>query len=222
MSAGSTDAAGPSDAAGSTDVGERAATKGDRTRRRLLDAAAAELARNGLAGASIGAIAAAAGLRTGSVYFHFPSKDELIGEVLEVGLRETLAHLDEALATVPEHGDPAARLRAAVRAHATAVRDLNDYTRVVLAPIAVGDGAAAATFRLLRRSYLQRWTALVTEAQQAGVIAPEPEPRLVRDLLFGAVNAVSLAGRPPRETVAAIAALLGLARSEAATWPAST
>ena len=193
-----------------TDAGERVTTKGDRTRRRLLDAAAAELARNGLAGASIGTIAAAAGLRTGSVYFHFPSKDELIAEVLEVGLRETLVHLDEALAAVPVYGDPAARLRAAIRAHATAVRELGDYTRVVLAPLAVGDGAAATTFHRLRRSYLHRWTALVTEAQRAGVIAAEPEPRLLRDLLIGAVNAVSLAGRVPEQTAAALDALLGL------------
>jgi AcrR family transcriptional regulator len=196
--------------AASTGSGDRAATKGDRTRRRLLDAAAAELARNGLAGASIGAIAAAAGLRTGSVYFHFPSKDQLIAEVLEVGLRETLAHLDAALATVAGHGDAAGRLRAAVLAHATAVRELNDYTRVVLAPIAVGDGAAAATFRRLRRSYLHRWTDLVAEAQRAGVLSAEPDPRLLRDLLFGALNAVSLAGRPPEQTEAALAALLGL------------
>lgn len=205
MTAGSTDA----EDRAATRI-DRAATKGDRTRRRLLDAAAAELARNGLAGASIGAIAAAAGLRTGSVYFHFPSKDQLIAEVLEVGLRETLAHLDTALATVPERGAPAARLRAALRAHATAVRELNDYTRVVLAPTAVGDGTTAATFRRLRRSYLRRWTALVAEAQRAGVLAAEPDPRLLRDLLFGAVNAVSLAGRAPEETTAALAALLGL------------
>ena len=193
-----------------TDAGEQVTTKGDRTRRRLLDAAAAELARNGLAGASIGAIAAAAGLRTGSVYFHFPSKDELIAEVLELGLRETLVHLDEALATVPGHGDPAARLRAAIRAHATAVRELSDYTRVVLAPLAVGDGAAATTFHRLRRSYLLRWTAIVTEAQRARVISAEPDPRLLRDLLIGAVNAVSLADRAPEETAAALDALLGL------------
>ena len=193
-----------------TYAGEQVTTKGDRTRRRLLDAAAAELARNGLAGASIGAIAAAAGLRTGSVYFHFPSKDELIAEVLELGLRETLVHLDEALASVPGHGDPAARLRAAIRAHATAVRELSDYTRVVLAPLAVGDGAAATTFHRLRRSYLHRWTAIVTEAQRAGVISAGPDPRLLRDLLIGAVNAVSLADRAPEETAAALDALLGL------------
>lgn len=201
---------GSTDSLRSTDAGERAATKGGRTRRRLLDAAAAELARNGLAGASIGSIAAAAGIRTGSVYFHFSSKDVLIAEVLEVGLRETLVLLDEALATVPEHGDPAARLRAALRAHATAVRELNDYTRVVLTPLAVGDGVGADTFRRLRRSYLDRWTALITEAQRAGVISAAPDPRLLRDLLFGAVNAVSLAGRAPGETTAALDALLGL------------
>jgi TetR/AcrR family transcriptional regulator, cholesterol catabolism regulator len=65
-------------------------TKGDRTRRRLLDAAAAKLAQVGPAGVSLAGIAATAGLKTGSIYFHFASKDELIATVLAEGLRQTL------------------------------------------------------------------------------------------------------------------------------------
>jgi hypothetical protein len=42
-------------------------SKGGRTRKRLLDATAAEVARCGVAGTSIDAIAAAAGLKTGSI-----------------------------------------------------------------------------------------------------------------------------------------------------------
>ena len=66
-------------------------SKGGRTRKRLLDATAAEVARCGVAGTSINAIAAAAGLKTGSIYFHFESKDRLVEAMLEEGLLASLA-----------------------------------------------------------------------------------------------------------------------------------
>src|SRR5712675_1190281 len=102
------------------------ASKGRRTRKRLLDAAATEVARHGVAGTSINAIAAAAGLKTGSVYFHFESKDQLVEAMLEEGLSASLAFLDKALAAVPENADAATRLSAAIRAHATAVHELSN------------------------------------------------------------------------------------------------
>jgi AcrR family transcriptional regulator len=207
-----------------------APTKGDRTRRRLLDAAAAEVARHGRAGASLGAIASAAGLKPGSIYFHFGSREQLIDAMLEEGVRESLARLDQAMAELthppqrahpcpkahpsqkthapqpthaPQLGDPRARLRAAIRAHLYALHDLRDYAAVVLAPALALEGPPGAEFRALRRAYLRQWSALVEDAQRAGVLAGQAPARTVRDLLLGALNSAGLAGRPPAETAAA-------------------
>jgi TetR/AcrR family transcriptional regulator, cholesterol catabolism regulator len=190
------------------------ATKGDRTRRRLLDAAAAEVARLGPAGASLTGIAAAAGLKTGSIYFHFASKEHPIETMLEEGLRDSLRHLDEALAAVPDGADARARLRAAIRGHLDALSELHDYATVVLALGAADDGPAASAFRRLRRVYTGQWTELVADAQRAGVLGDGVDPSIVRDLLFGAMNsALGSAGRPgrtPGQTAEAIEVLLGL------------
>lgn len=192
-----------------------AGTKGDRTRRRLLDAAAAEVARHGPSGVSLGGIAAAAGLRTGSVYFHFSSKDELVETMLEEGLRETLRLLDEALAALPAGADAVARLRAAIRAHLDALSELDDYATVVITLGAADGRPDASRFRALRRRYTRFWVGLVEDAQRAGVLADGVDPRLVRDLLFGAMNStLGSAGRKgwsPGAASAAIEALLGLA-----------
>jgi len=186
------------------------ASKGDRTRKRLLDAAAAEVAQHGVAGTSINAIAAAAGLKTGSVYFHFDSKDQLVEAMLEEGLLASLAFLDKALALVRDDADAATRLGAAIRAHATAVHELSDYTVAVLGPSFPRD-AAGASARKLRRTYVLRWTQLVTEAQAARVLTRDADPRLLRDLILGALNAVSLAGQPSDDVAVALQSLLGLA-----------
>jgi TetR/AcrR family transcriptional regulator, cholesterol catabolism regulator len=191
-------------------------TKGDRTRRRLLDAAAAEVARHGPAGVSLGGIAAAAGLKTGSVYFHFASKEQLVATMLEEGLRESLRLLDEALATVPDSDDAPARLRAAIRAHLGALTELDDYATVVLTPGAADDLPAVSEFRSLRQAYARQWTALVEHAQRAGLVAADVDPRLVRDLLVGAMNSAAhsggLPGWSPEETARAVEALLHLDR----------
>ncbi|MCO1654499.1 TetR/AcrR family transcriptional regulator [Pseudonocardia humida] len=195
--------------AGATGVGAPSTSKGDRTRRRLLDAAAAEVARVGAAGASLSGIAAAAGLKTGSIYFHFASKDELIATMLEEGLRESLRLLDEALAAVADL-DAGARLRAGVRAHLRALHELGDYAAVVLAQGAA-EVPAAAAFPRLRRAHVGRWTELVADAQAAGVLAGGLDPRDARDLLFGAMN--SALGRPgwsPEGTASALCRMLRL------------
>jgi AcrR family transcriptional regulator len=185
-------------------------TKGDRTRRRLLDAAAAELAQFGAAGVSLGGIAATAGLKTGSIYFHFASKDELIATVLAEGLRETLRLLDEALSAVPDTTDARARLRAAIRAHLVALHELDDYATIVLAR-GTADVPVAAEFRALRKRYGSLWAELIADAQRAGVLRGGDDPRDVRDLLFGAMNSALSRGKwSPDAQAGVLTRLLGL------------
>lgn len=85
-------------------------------RLQLLDAARAVVAEGGFAATSIQAVAAQAGIATGSVYRHFPSKADLFVEVfVEAASREvqTMARAAEA------HSSAAAALRAAVQTWAT-------------------------------------------------------------------------------------------------------
>jgi AcrR family transcriptional regulator len=187
-------------------------TKGDRTRRRLLDAAAALVARHGLDAISLGDIATEAGLKTGSIYFHFASKEQLIETVLEEGLIESLRHLDEALATVPDDAGTGARLWAAVHAHLEALLVLSHYATVVLTLREHTDGPAASVYRKLKHRYGGQWAELIDDAQRSGVLPAELDPRTVRDLLFGAMNSTlgtaGRAGRSPEEVTRTIKALL--------------
>jgi AcrR family transcriptional regulator len=176
-----------------------------------LDAAAAEVAKHGRAGASLTAIAVAAGLKPGSLYFHFASREQLIDAVLEEGLRESMARLDRAMAETAQlahPADPRTRLRAAIRAHLGALHDMRDYAALVLAPEMALEGPPAAEFRALRRAYLHQWSGLVEDAQRAGALAAGPAARTARDLLLGALNSAGLAGRPPAETATAVEALI--------------
>src|ERR1700752_697054 len=82
-------------------------------RRLILDAARKVFEAEGLDGASLRAIAAAAGYTPAALYFHFESKEAIYADVL----RASLASLGQAVARAVARADtPAGRLHAAAMA----------------------------------------------------------------------------------------------------------
>lgn len=76
-----------------------------RNRRKVLDAAYVAFLRSGV-GASLDDIARSAGVGPGTLYRHFPTRDQLVLAVIEDGLRE-IAALG---AKLSDHTDPVAAL----------------------------------------------------------------------------------------------------------------
>jgi AcrR family transcriptional regulator len=74
----------------------------DESRARILTAAVEEFAVSGYRGASIGAIAARAGMSQSGLLHHFPSKELLLAAVIDA---RTADHLDEYLAAKAEDPD---------------------------------------------------------------------------------------------------------------------
>jgi AcrR family transcriptional regulator len=88
----------------------------DATRERIVAAASAQVAEAGYASASVQAVARRAGVATGSVYRHFPSKAQLFAEVFR---RASQRELDVvAGVTSDESRPPSERVAAAAEAFA--------------------------------------------------------------------------------------------------------
>jgi AcrR family transcriptional regulator len=79
--------------------GER---RGEHTRERILDAAEALFADRGFEGTALRDVAARVGIRTPSLYNHFPSKEALYAAVLERVVEPVLALLAEVVQSPPE------------------------------------------------------------------------------------------------------------------------
>ncbi|HBU75951.1 MAG TPA: TetR/AcrR family transcriptional regulator, partial [Acidimicrobiaceae bacterium] len=75
--------------------------KSDRTRQDILDATAASLATAGYTATTVKSIAETIGMQDASIYYHFSSKDELVGEVLDIGTARAVTAVDQALAELP-------------------------------------------------------------------------------------------------------------------------
>ncbi len=153
----------------------------DNRRAHLLDAAAKLFGERGFHATSMRDIAKAVGMLSGSIYYHFESKDEMLLAVYEEGVRRVATAVEEAVAGETE---PWARLEAACAAHLRGLIACRDYARVMIQTAPDQAGSARLRVRELRRNYEARFRQLI----EALTLPPGIDPSYVRLLLFGALN----------------------------------
>src|SRR5215216_7025695 len=88
-------------------------TKSTRTRRRILDAAAEVFSEQGY-GARLSDIADRVGMKTGSLYYHFDSREDLVAEVLRLGIDGSWDQVAAAVDRLPSTVTPLDRLATAI------------------------------------------------------------------------------------------------------------
>ena len=92
------------------DNGANGGLKSERTRQRILDAAARTFRNQGFAGTTLNDIANAAQLRAGSIYYHFDSKERLLEEVLDIGIARVATAVKEEVDGLPPETSPTERI----------------------------------------------------------------------------------------------------------------
>jgi AcrR family transcriptional regulator len=108
---------------------KRSSRPSDSRRPALLDAAARLFAERGFAGTSMRDIAASVGMLSGSIYYHFPSKQALLMAVHEESVRHTVQAVETAMGE-PQR-NPWDRLEAVCEAHLTTLLGGSPYSRLV-------------------------------------------------------------------------------------------
>ncbi len=103
VSAPSGDGPGPvdGDPAVPGDDGERVETKGERTRRRLLEIAIAKFGERGYRATSVSEIAREAGLTQAAAYAYFSSKEDLFDAAVDADAAATIERVQAMVADVP-------------------------------------------------------------------------------------------------------------------------
>lgn len=172
----------------------------------VRDIAAELFAEKGFHETTMRDIARRAGMLPGSIYYHFPSKADLLTAVYEEGVRRLLACIDAA--DPGARAEPWARLEAVMAAHVEAILDRSAYARVMIRVLP--DAAPGAATRLigLRDSYEARIGEIVARLPLALGI----DRRLFRLFLLGAANHVQVwrheGGQSPAEIAVALVRLL--------------
>lgn len=169
------------------------------SRETLMAVSARLFAKGGFDATSMRDIARDAGMLAGSMYYHFPSKNDLIAAVYEEGVAEITAAVDAGVAAAPA-ADPWARLEAACVAHLQSLLSDSAHAAVMTADLSRLDPRLRRRLVTLRDGYERRFVELA-----AAVPLPAGTDRtLWRLQLLGALNWTPTWYRPGRKSPAAI------------------
>lgn len=167
----------------------------DTSRRGLILRTAAKLFReHGYERTSVRQIAEALGMTSGSLFYHFATKEELLVTVMEEGVRDIMRGVQKGLAgesCLPE------RMLAMVRCHLTALLGPKlDAMTVMLYEWRSLSEPARARVLTSRDAYEELWMAPIDEAAALGLV--EADTGLVRHTVLGALNWTGQWYRPDR------------------------
>jgi len=152
-------------------------------REALLEAAAKRFLAHGFAAASMRDIAADADMQPGSIYYHYPSKADLLVAVHEEGLRRiteaTTAALDRA-----DVASPWDRLQAACIAHLSVLLEGGDFFQALMRNVPRKSDPTRKHVTQMRDRYEAIFTQLIED-----LVLPEGIDRQdLRLMLLGAMN----------------------------------
>ena len=171
----------------------------------ILNVAARLFREQGYGPVSLRKIAEAAGIKAGSIYYHFGSKDEIVLAILDEGIWTVHEKMRQAVSDQSGGGDAEAILRAAIGAHLRALLDVSDYSSANVrifgqVPPSVRDANLPA-----RRAYEAQWDGLLNRLQKEGVLRSDVDIRRLRLMLIGALNAILEWFDPQRGSAEALA-----------------
>jgi len=159
-----------------------------KSRECILDAAASLFSQNGYKGTTLRDIAKLTNMKAGSLYYHFSSKEELVLEILTIGLSniiDTVVHDVEAL---PENASAKDVLVTAARGHLFALLEKPDYTATSIRNYGQLPADVQERGRVVRDKYENMWRKWLKKAQDDGDIRASVNLKVLRLTMLGSLN----------------------------------
>jgi TetR/AcrR family transcriptional regulator, cholesterol catabolism regulator len=157
-------------------------------RAELLRSAARLFRRKGFGATSTRDIAAAVGMRSGSPFYHFKSKGDLLFAVMEEGMRSAIVRQQQALQRAGQATpDLAGQLRTLIRNHFDVLLGPgSDFIPVMLYESRSITPKQRAILAGLQHEYEAPWTPVLDALHASGQL--KADVKLARLLMFGALN----------------------------------
>ncbi|MGQ4618633.1 TetR family transcriptional regulator [Nocardia sp. R7R-8] len=163
-------------------------SKSARTRQRILDAAARVLSSKGYAGTRLADVAEYAELQAPAIYYYFPSREELIEEVMWSGIAEMVKHLQRVLDEIPSDVAPIDRIMIAIDAHLRHELELSDYATAAIRNSGQMPEHLRARQLAEDAQYGAIWRKLIKDAAAEGQLRAELDPHITQMLIMGSLN----------------------------------
>lgn len=192
----------------SSTVRKPARRRADTTRQAILIAAARLFAEKGYSECNLREIADKVGIKAGSFYYHFKSKDQILDEVLDSSLVLITTAVETAVADLGPDASPLAKISSAMRAHITT--------------FLAGDAEATALTRVYehlppsmkrrsrtgRKAYAEIWYGLFKEGIDKGVVRDDLDTGTTVSLILAGMSRIMEWYNPRTMTLDGVCALV--------------
>ena len=155
-------------------------------RQTAIRAAAAVFAEKGFHGACTKDIAERMGIKQGSLYYYFKSKEEALGEVCLYGIQDYVEHM----ATIADSEQPfEAKLIATVTSHLSSYRERNEALKVYNDERLYLPKARRSRLKELGSDYRQRLEGIFEEGKKSGAVRQSVDCHFAAQAVIGMCNA---------------------------------
>lgn len=159
-----------------------------KTKENILNVAAALFSEYGYNGTSLRDIAQKLDMKAGSLYYHFDSKEQLVLEILTIGLKNIIDTVIRKVDELPKNSSSKDVLLAAAKGHLTALLEKGDYTSTSIRNYGQMPKAVQEEGRVLRDKYEEMWRRWLLKAQEKGDIKASVDLKIFRLSLLGVLN----------------------------------
>ena len=172
-------------------------TKGEQTRKKIVEAAAPIFNRRGYEGSSLNDLMEATGLKKGGIYRHFSSKEELAAEAFdytwEAAWNARLLHVDEKANGIE-------KLKQLIANFIDYRSPVAGGCPILNTAIDADDGNPVLRARVAKalRSWLSRLQIMVQQAQEHGETRSGVDPKLVATLIVASLEGALMMSRLQR------------------------
>jgi TetR/AcrR family transcriptional regulator, fatty acid metabolism regulator protein len=154
-------------------------------RTELVAVARRVFAARGYVQTTISGIARSANVSDGLLYRYFSSKRELLQAVLDVFYEGLIDNIEVCVAGATDFPD---RLNTLVREHVRVFIDDPDLCRLFMAEVRNFEDYVGSKAHVLNRRYTSILMRILNDGKSDGLVDPNIDGRLVRDMLFGGIE----------------------------------
>lgn len=158
------------------------------TRERILLEAARLFRHRGYAATTLREVADASGIKAGSIYYHFESKEQILGEVLDKGIQVVADAVHARVDALPATATARERVAAAIEGHLWGLLHHGDFTSANIRIYGQVPTVAKNRHRAVRRAYADYWDRLLEDALKRGELRPDSSTTMIRLFVIGALN----------------------------------
>jgi TetR/AcrR family transcriptional regulator, transcriptional repressor for nem operon len=172
-------------------------TKGEQTRRKIVEAAAPIFNKRGYEGSSLNDLMEATGLKKGGIYRHFSSKEDLAAEAFdytwEAARNARLVHVDEKANGID-------KLRQYIANFTDYRSPVGGGCPILNTAVDADDGNTVLRARVAKalRSWLSRLEGIVEQAAERGETQPGVDPKAVATIIVASLEGALMMSRLQR------------------------